>query len=126
MARSGAVAAMSGRAAPSQRQPKLLFDLDDGEERRYTAQDEPILGNSGELRDRILDHADPEVIQIYVEDSDFYRLWDSPLPAHEIGLVHGDDSRTVDLMPGFSHLVSGAGTIEVRSSVWMARTRGMY
>ncbi len=111
----------------SEESPEYLVNWEEGgDERKYSPDDEPVQGNVGYLQSRILAHAQPSDLSSYLPNNEISLLADSPLPHYEMGLVSGTDDRTLDLLPGFSHLISGSDSIEVKSKVWMTRTKGIY
>lgn len=53
-------------------------------------------------------------------------LHTSPNPATCFGFVRGKDAEVVPLLPLIQNLVYGAPQIEVQSTVWMTRMKGIY
>lgn len=71
------------------------------------------------------DPADWDVLDT-VPDNAFSALHDAAAPVNEFGLLKGDASETVSLIPAVRGLLYRADEIEVECDVWMTWTRGIY
>jgi hypothetical protein len=56
----------------------------------------------------------------------YTELRDSSSPISEFGLLRGEDSEDVDLLPAVQHLLYDADHIRIEEQVWMPWTRGIY
>ena len=103
----------------------------DGQDSRsYTRDDQHSDADPGAFRDRLAARAaarsaDWDIINS-ISGNDFTPLHGAAAPASLFGLVQGADTRSVDLLPAFQHLIYDAPSIDVRCEVWMTRTRGLY
>jgi hypothetical protein len=59
-------------------------------------------------------------------DDVFLQLHGNAMPITKFGLVGGEATRSVDLIPAVQHLLYRADSIDLESKVWMTWTRGIY
>jgi hypothetical protein len=110
--------------------PDYIQDWDPGPDgKRLTRDDLPILGDDMAFDDVIVEKAaaddDAWAILSTVSNS-IPALRDHLDPVAVFGLVHGEESETVPLLPAVRSLLYQADSIDVRADVWMTRARGIY
>ena len=111
--------------------PDYIYQISVGDdERSYSYDDETSHANAGDFDSIIMDRtvSDSEEWEILeqVPNSTFYDLHGSLTPAAAFGLVKGDASETVTLLPAVRSLLYRENEIDVECNVWMTWTRGIY
>ncbi len=111
--------------------PDYIREWQEGDdESRFSVDDEFSDADEGAFLSIIVDPAagtpaDWTVLD-QLSDNELTILRFSPSTATRLGLVMGQDSETVPLLPAVKHLLFDADEIEVESTVWMPRTTGIY
>jgi len=96
----------------------------------YTRDDEFLAADPGTYYRGILDPLTGEPTDWNaletVPGNAFSELRGSSSPISIFGLLRGEDSEDVDLLPGVQHLLYRADHIRIEETVWMPWTRGVY
>jgi hypothetical protein len=71
-------------------------------------------------------YAHPTELNKIRPDNPVSVLAGSDMPQAMFGLVQGEKTDTVKLMPIISQLIYGADAVEVRGSAWLTWTKGIY
>lgn len=117
--------------APFSQFPSYIRDVTTGpDEKTYSSDDEFTIANSEIFNQSVVEmsasnSADWALLDS-VSDNPVSGLHDTQFPQNEFGLLYGEASETVPLIPAVRHLIYGADEIEVKSEVWMTWTRGIY
>ena len=111
--------------------PSYLETWEDGaDERNFSADDEPTIGNQGSFRSAILDKAagnDDYAWQTLNDmPNDVSDLRASDAPVSRFGLLRGQESVTISLIPAIRHLVYDAEEIEIECTVWFPALGGIF
>jgi len=111
--------------------PDYIYEIGVGDdERSYSYDDEVSHANAGLFESEIMDHTVSESgewdVLEEVPNTTFYDLHGNLTPAAAFGLVKGDASETVTLLPAVRSLLYRADEIDVECDVWMTWTRGIY
>lgn len=98
--------------------------------RPYTRDDDVVLANprsfySGILEPLAADPTDWNTLDS-IADNAFTQLRASENPISIFGLLRGEDSETVTLLPAVRHLLYRDQSIRIEETVWMPWTRGIY
>lgn len=86
---------------------------------------DPNLYNDGILEPLTGDPADWNTLDA-VPGNAYSELHASESPISIFGLLRGQDSEDVDLLPAVQHLLYRAESIRIEETVWMPWTRGFY
>jgi len=111
--------------------PDYILNWDEGPDgRRYGADDVAQTDSPGRFIQDVVDPAAPDnagwdILDLAPEDR-LATLRDSALPTSVFGLVKGEATRTVDLLPAFRRLIYRADTVTLSCEVWMTRLKGVY
>ncbi len=117
--------------APISELPDYIYQIDAGPDgRTYSYDDETSTANPAAFDAVIVDQAVSEADEWEVLEalptSPFADLHGSLAPAGAFGLLKGDASETVTLLPAVRSLLYRADEIDVECDVWMTWTRGIY
>jgi len=86
---------------------------------------DPGLYNGGILEPLAGDPADWNTLDA-VPGNAFSELRSSSSPISVFGLLRGEDSEDVDLLPAVQHLLYRTESIRIEETVWMPWTKGVY
>jgi hypothetical protein len=111
--------------------PDYIGEIDAGADgRTYSYDDERSGANAGAFDAIIVDRtvSDSSEWDVLEElpNSPFSDLHGAMMPAAAFGLVKGDASETVTLLPAVRSLLYQANEINIECDVWMTWTRGIY
>lgn len=95
---------------------EIAYSLDDGK----TAGDGSILTVG------VASHANPTALNDLRRDNPVSALAGSAFPQFLFGLVESEKTERVDLIPIIRELVYGKDSIELKGTVWMTWTKGLY
>jgi hypothetical protein len=111
--------------------PPYIEDWEEGADgKRMTADDTYNTANPLPFTQTIVERASPDaagwaLIDSAAEDG-MSQLRQNPAPGSVLGLVKGEDSETVTLLPAVRSLIYRADHIEVENEVWLTRLKGIY
>jgi hypothetical protein len=111
--------------------PDYISNWKPGTDRKpYTRDDIHSPADPGSFDSRIVDRAAEDALGWSIIDfiprNPLADMHGSGTPASEFGLVSGSDTRTVDLLPAVQDLIYDRPRINVRCTVWMTQTKGLY
>ena len=110
--------------------PDYIRDWREGPDgRRYSRDDTHNSGDPMAFSRTVVERAAPRAAWFRLGQVPAGALPDlrgEPMPASFFGLVKGDDTRTLPLLPAVQDLLYRADHIDIRSKVWMTSTRGLY
>jgi len=94
--------------------------------RRYSADDVFTTANAADFSGQLVTYGHPEDLQSWVPANLVSPLYQNPNPVSMFGLVSGDASETVPLLPAVTHLLYAADSIKIYSEVWLGWSQGIY
>jgi hypothetical protein len=95
---------------------EIAYSLDDGK----------TDGDVSELTVGVASHAKPEALNDLCPDNPISTVAGSAFPHFSFGLVESERTERVDLIPIIRELVYGKDSVELKGTVWMTWTKGLY
>jgi hypothetical protein len=92
----------------------------------YSRDDAVISGNPAVFVSGITTFSRPADLNQYRTNNAVTVIDGSAFPQFMFGLVQGEKTETIGLMPVISQMVYRADSVEVRGSAWMTWTKGIY
>ena len=92
----------------------------------YSKDDDVITGNPASFVSGITTYSHPADLNKYRPNNAVTVIDGSAFPQFMFGLVQGEKTETIALMPVISQMVYRADSVEVRGSAWMTWTKGIY
>jgi len=92
----------------------------------YSRDDDSITGNPGVFTNGITQYSHPGDLNRFRPGNPVSVIDGCISPQTMFGLVHGEVTDRVDLMPVISQMVYRADAVEVRGIAWMTWTKGIY
>jgi hypothetical protein len=111
--------------------PEYIHEIEEGADERTYSNDDTFTDadasafNSTIVNELVTGQNEWDVMD-ELPNSHFSSLRDALTPSTEFGLLRGDASVTVQLLPAVRSLLYRADEIEVECDVWMTWTRGIY
>jgi len=94
--------------------------------RQYSADDVFTTANAADFSGQLVAYGHPEDLHSWVPANAVSPLYQNPNPVSLFGLVSGDASETVQLLPAVTHLIYAADSINIYSEVWLGWSQGIY
>jgi len=99
--------------------PDYVGSVQDGPDKfNYSADDEFPDGNKSDLQSKLLVYANPNDLQDYLGDNALTSVYNDPAKVMN-GFVKGNSSKTVSLLTAIQNMITGTGSFDVKSEVWM-------
>jgi len=95
---------------------EIAYSLDDGK----------IDGDVVDLTSGVASHAKPDALKALCPDNPVSALAGSAFPHLIFGLVESEKKESVDLIPIIRELVYRKDSVELKGTVWMTWTKGLY
>ena len=117
--------------APVSDLPDYIYAIDAGADgRTYSYDDESSSANAAAfdatIVNRVVSNSSEWAVLDALPNSPFSDLHSSLTPAAAFGLVKGDASETVTLLPAVRSLLYRADEVDIECDVWMTWMRGIY
>jgi len=96
------------------------------DETAYSLDDGKTEGDVSELTVGVASHAKPDDLNDFCPDNPVSTLAGSSFPQFLFGLVDSEKTERVELIPIIRELVYGKDAVELKGSVWMTWTKGLY
>jgi hypothetical protein len=111
--------------------PEYIYEIEAGPDgRTYSGDDETTDADASAFNNDVVEQLvrDPDEWDVIdqLPSSPFSSLHDALTPATEFGLLKGEATVTVELLPAVRSLLYRADEIDVECDVWMTWTRGIY
>lgn len=92
----------------------------------FSKDDGVVPGNVALLNMGIVNYAQPDELNRHCENNAVTVLANSSYPQELFGLVDGEASASVPLMPIIRHLLYQSDSVELQGKAWMTWTKGIY
>ena len=107
--------------------PRYIFACTAGKDGiAYSADDDKTDGDPADLTVGVASHANPVDLDGVRPGNPVSALAESEFPQYMFGLVEGEKHDSVDLIPIVRELIYGRDSVDLKASVWMTWTKGLY
>jgi len=116
---------------PTLSSAKFLKTWEEGtDQSRYTADDVAINDEPVSFINMVVNKASADengwTVYDNIPNNPFNLLKSMPYPSAIFGLVEGEASETVSLLPGTRHLIYDAEAITIKAKTWMVKINDIY
>lgn len=92
----------------------------------FSRDDGVIFGNAAGMQLGIVDYANPDELNLRREDNPVSVIANSAFPQELFGLVDGEASTKITLIPVVRSLIYQNETVDLKGKAWMTWTKGIY
>ncbi len=92
----------------------------------FSRDDGVMLGDASSFQIGIVNDAEPEALNLRRSGNPISAIANNAFPQEMFGLVDGEDTKTVELIPIARKLLYQKDSVELKGKAWMTWTKGIY